>query len=1036
MADKTVSVLLRAITGQYNAQMLGAARNTAALQASTARATRGIGRMQGAALGGSKALMGLQAGLGPLGGMATKTAVGFGAAGGLAFALAKSAGAAIQFESDFAGVRKTVEGSEVQLQGIATGFRQMSTEIPASTEQLTQVGEAAGQLGIQTGTILGFSRVMVDLGNTTNLEADQAATALARLANITQMPQNQFDRLGSTVVALGNNFATTESEIVEMGLRLAGAGQVVGLTEADILGLSTTLTSLGVRAEAGGTAFSRVMLTMEEAVGQAGGALDAFAEVAGMSASEFAAQWREDPARAIAAFIEGLSGMHASGGDVIAVLEDLNLNEIRVRDAILRTMGAQDLLTNALDLGARAWEDNNALTREAEQRYGTTASKIEVAKNQIKDLAISVGDEMLPAIGDMAAGLDAFIDGLTGSTDGLESLGDKIAFGTGQGIIMAGEFIGVNDVLRLLTGSTDDTADSMEHAGVRLDHAASAAANATPEIQSVGGAAEEMGGKVEEASILTMEFTKRHEEMQDALESFNRPLGIYTDLLDAKMEAEKETAEATADATDNQSDSWEDYVGDVRVSLTDYAAALEEQNQKTERWRQNIVTVTERGGRQVAGILLDMGEEGIQLTADMADATDEEFQRMKRALVRQSRLAGQGSVKELDVAMRIMEQTAGRGGARSANALARMLGIGVREVIRISNRYGVELAEGLNPVIRSVGGREVAVPRRLARIPRFFEANFRAEGGIDPHIARSTTVLFGEPETGGEAFIPLGARNRRRSQELTAEVARRLGGVARFQRGGFASARGVPPAPVTDTPPGAVGDTGDAAMRHTRRLVVDWLKENLAPQLTAGIGWQAMMNALRVPFPGLALISGFRPGAITATGNRSYHALGRAVDIPPRMDVFDWIRANYMAKTRELIFSPAGFRQVWNGQPHLFSGITRAMHWDHIHWAMARGGILDPNSRVGQAAMVGVRNFDRGGMLPPGATLAVNTTGRPEPVGHVTAVLSPVDRELLRRAIGPDQKHVTVNAPVTALTNADPIAIGRQVAWAGKTLGR
>ena len=112
-------------------------------------------------------------------------------------------------------------------------------------------------------------------------------------------------------------------------------------------------------------------------------------------------------------------------------------------------------------------------------------------------------------------------------------------------------------------------------------------------------------------------------------------------------------------------------------------------------------------------------------------------------------------------------------------------------------------------------------------------------------------------------------------------------------------------------------------------------------------GWRNQMAVLRRAFAGLALISGFRPGAITATGNRSYHALGRAVDVPPRMDVFNWIAARYGARTKELIFSPAGGRQIWNGRRHLYGEPTRGDHWDHVHWAMDSGGLLLP----GQSAV-------------------------------------------------------------------------------------
>ncbi len=114
----------------------------------------------------------------------------------------------------------------------------MSKEIPASASAIAEVAEAAGQLGIEVPNILGFTRVMIDLGEATNLSSDEAATSLARLANITGMSQIDFDKLGSTIVALGNNLATTESEIVAMGgLRLAGAGSQIGLTEAQIMSL-------------------------------------------------------------------------------------------------------------------------------------------------------------------------------------------------------------------------------------------------------------------------------------------------------------------------------------------------------------------------------------------------------------------------------------------------------------------------------------------------------------------------------------------------------------------------------------------------------------------------------------------------------------------------------------------------------------------------------------------------------------------------------------------------------------------------------
>ena len=174
-----------------------------------------------------------------------------------------SAKAAMDFESAFAGVRKTVDATEEQFTELETGIRQMAQEIPSSATEIAAVAEAAGQLGIETENILSFSKAMIDLGNSTNLSSEEAATALAQFANITQMSQENFDRLGSVIVQLGNNLATTERDIVNMAMRLAGAGKQVGLTEAETLSLAAALSSVGIEAEAGGSAISKVLINMQ-----------------------------------------------------------------------------------------------------------------------------------------------------------------------------------------------------------------------------------------------------------------------------------------------------------------------------------------------------------------------------------------------------------------------------------------------------------------------------------------------------------------------------------------------------------------------------------------------------------------------------------------------------------------------------------------------------------------------------------------------------------------------------------------------------
>ena len=311
---------------------------------------------------------------------------------------ADCAQASMDFESAMTGVAKTTDLTDDELSTMSDAIKEMSTEIPATTEELAAIAESAGQLGIHKESLLDFTEIMAMLGTSTNMTADEAATSLSRLANITGMSQEDFDRLGATIVDLGNNLATTEKEIVDMSMRIAGAGAQVGMTEAEIMSFSGALSSVGIEAEAGGSAFSTLISNMSLAVQQGGDGLEQFADVAGMSASEFAAAFEEDAAGAIIQFIQGLGNMESEGRSAIAVLDDMGLSDIRMRDALLRAAGASDVFTNALQIGSNAWDENTALVNEASKRYATTQSQLTMMQNAYKNLKVAIGDAYTPAL--------------------------------------------------------------------------------------------------------------------------------------------------------------------------------------------------------------------------------------------------------------------------------------------------------------------------------------------------------------------------------------------------------------------------------------------------------------------------------------------------------------------------------------------------------------------------------------------------------------------------------------------------------------
>lgn len=379
--------------------------------------------------------------------------VSFGAA--VAFGLGMAGKAAIEWETAFTGVRKTVDGSDKEIAALEGELRQLARTLPATHQEIAAVAEAAGQLGIKRADIAAFTKTMVDLGETTNLTAENAASELAKFMNIMGTSASDVDRLGSALVALGNDGASTEADILSMGLRIAGAGKQIGLTESQVLGFASALSSVGIEAEAGGSSMSTVMIKIAAAVNKGGEAVSTFSEIAGLSADQFSEKFRTDAAGAIILFIQGLGKMQKAGGDVFGVLEDLGLSEIRVRDAMLRAGSASDMFTKSLQVGSSAWAENQALTDEANKRYDTAASKLQVAGNVIKDTLIDIGAKVAPIFvgaaqgaSDLARGFDELPGPLKDVVTWVGTAAAGIALFGGAAAIVAPKILGFRENMR------------------------------------------------------------------------------------------------------------------------------------------------------------------------------------------------------------------------------------------------------------------------------------------------------------------------------------------------------------------------------------------------------------------------------------------------------------------------------------------------------------------------------------------------------------------------------------------------------------
>lgn len=377
--------------------------------------------------------------------------------------LGASLKSAIELESAFAGVRKTVDVAgetaqevEANYEKLRKGIIEMTREVPASAEAISGVAEAAGQLGIAEKDILSFSRVIIDLGEATDMTGEIAATQFARFANISGMAQTDYDRLGSTLVNLGNNVAATESEIMELSMRLVGQTSQIGINEHQTLALAAAMKQVGINAEAGGTAMTTIMKKMQSAVGANGKELEKWAKVAGVSGAEFKQVFEKDAVVAIDMFIKGLGRAKDNGANLSEVLADLSMKGVYEQDTLLRLAGASDVLSEALALSEEGWRENSALTEEAAERYKTTASQIQILKNNAKELAYEIGGILIPIFIEVLNAIRPLIEWFASLSDETKKtivIMGLLAAAIGPVLIVVGSMVrAVSTIVRAFSG--------------------------------------------------------------------------------------------------------------------------------------------------------------------------------------------------------------------------------------------------------------------------------------------------------------------------------------------------------------------------------------------------------------------------------------------------------------------------------------------------------------------------------------------------------------------------------------------------------
>lgn len=301
--------------------------------------------------------------------------------------------AAVEFESAMSDIRKVVDfDTAASFRQMGDDIRKMSLNIPMAATGIAQIVAAAGQSGIAQNELAKFAEIAAKVGVAWDIGAGETGEALAKLKTALGISLDDTASLADAINHLGNNSAASAPQILDVVRRVAPMASQFGMTAEQVAAIGAAMTGAGFEAEVASTSLLNVGRALTKGESATARQVAVFKKLK-LSAKGVAQSMQKDAVGTLQDVLARINKLPASVR--AAAISDLFGDEARALGPLISN---GDLLAQVLDLIADKSKYAGSASKEFDTASQRTAFGLQIFKNRVTDLAISVGDALLPAV--------------------------------------------------------------------------------------------------------------------------------------------------------------------------------------------------------------------------------------------------------------------------------------------------------------------------------------------------------------------------------------------------------------------------------------------------------------------------------------------------------------------------------------------------------------------------------------------------------------------------------------------------------------